>query len=171
MSTGNLTSSLLTFALKLGNSVVVSLLVTTGLLMVPVSCTCGASVPHSHSLFELPHHHHGSSDHRDDHMDDSVLVSSAEAKHEHDRDCDEVLDELAHADHGERHALANALEQHDGWVIKSAPSSSIGHPIAMTQPALIMLPGQQCESLILPPYRLLEGTDTIPETPPPRTLL
>jgi hypothetical protein len=171
MSTGNLTSSLHAFTLKVGNSVVVSLLVTVGLLMVPVSCTCGASIPHSHSLFELPHHHHGSDGYRSGHTAGSHRDASSDSNGEHGEDCEEYATETTGADHETHHAMSNALEQHNGWVIKSPPNSSIGHPIAMTQPALIMLPGQQCESLILPPYRLLEGTDTIPETPPPRTLL
>ncbi len=31
------------------------------LLLFPTVCTCGAEMPHPHTLFELPGHHHGSS--------------------------------------------------------------------------------------------------------------
>lgn len=33
-------------------------LVITGLLHFPSSCTCGAQLPHTHSLFQLAGHHH-----------------------------------------------------------------------------------------------------------------
>jgi hypothetical protein len=34
------------------------LLVLLGLLSVPTSCTCGATVAHAHSLFLIPYDHH-----------------------------------------------------------------------------------------------------------------
>lgn len=35
------------------------LVILAGLLNFPTLCTCGAAIAHSHSLFLIPHHHHG----------------------------------------------------------------------------------------------------------------
>lgn len=159
--------------MKLINTVFVSLLVIAGLLTAPVTCMCGASIPHGHSLFQLPFHSHADADHpapgdaghdaheRTDHMASVVVLQEDE--------CDDGGERSGiHPDGLKYSALSNATEKQDGAVLQVPPGSSTGQPVAITQPALIPLPGQQSESLLLPSAPVLEGLDHSPEIPPPR---
>jgi hypothetical protein len=164
----------------LGIRGLVPLSLVLGLLMAPVTCTCGAAIPHGHSLFQLPHHNHAAPDHSHDHDagDHDHRSGSAEALHIHPlatfmpHKVDEC-DEMGHHHPGliaaTNFALSNALEQHDGWTLKAPPSSSFGQPTVMTQPSLIdRIAAQQCDSIDLPATRMLVGMVTTPEPPPPR---
>lgn len=58
-------------------SLLLTVALLAGLLNFPVTCACGAAVPHGHSLFQLAgHHHHGPADahdhgHAHDHSHDT----------------------------------------------------------------------------------------------------
>ena len=168
MTTSQSTGPLIRIVQRIASSAVLSLLAVAGLLMIPVSCTCGATVPHGHSLFELPFHHHGADDHADHEMDHShgahgVTPSTHEMSQEM---CDSHIPD---GSVGFSFATSNALEsQQDGATLNAPPSSSVGHPMAMTTPGLIALNPPACERIALPPTRVLEGSQPAPETPPPQ---
>lgn len=175
MNTGERFRPVQTYVVRLASSVLLTLLVAAGLLMVPVSCMCGSSVPHGHSLFQLPSHRHGNIDSHEregsppGHGNHDSRIASSDA---------DGIDHSSVAHHiaaGEPRqtfspAASNALEKHDGAVVQAPPSSSFGHPIAMTQPSTITLADQQCERLVLPSVRTMTGLEQTPETPPPRAL-
>lgn len=149
------------------------MLVVLGLLMAPVSCMCGASVPHGHSLFQLPNHNHGAVD---DHEDDSGSVSEHSGAYAHlphplmldDPECDNGHLTYPYAG-DEGVARSNAMEQQSGAVLQTPPSSSFGQPMVMAQSSAIDTPTPtECEPLNLPATRTLEGLETLPETPPPQ---
>ena len=154
----------------------IPLLLVGGLLMAPVSCMCGASVPHGHSLFQLPQHNHASDGH-DDHAEspdspDHRAHSSATFEHQPhplmsaDPECDRPGDVLTFTGN---FALSNAMEHQDGAVLQAPPSSSFGQPMVIAQPSSIITPSaQHCALLDLPGARTLEGLATSPETPPPQ---
>lgn len=53
-------TSLSAIAARFGaGSLLIASLAIGGLLSVPTRCTCGADLPHEHSLFGLRHHYHG----------------------------------------------------------------------------------------------------------------
>jgi hypothetical protein len=159
-------------------SAVIPLMLIFGLLMAPVTCTCGASVPHGHSLFQLPHHHHG-----DDAHEHPVEHHDAQhAGHDHQKErgfshlphplavsepeCDSPqLDMLLAGNF----VLANAMEHQDGAVLKAPPASSFGQPMVIAQPSVAAVQtAHVCESIDLPATRTLEGLATTPEPPPPK---
>jgi hypothetical protein len=161
----------LRYGSRLAGGGLVPLLVLLGLLMAPVTCTCGAGVPHGHSLFQLAHHHH---DEDHDHSHDSVASVQADQGYSHvphpliaaELECDKPNSRLFFDGN---FALANAMEQQESAVLHASSISSFGQPMAMAQPSL---PGtiscEQCEPLNLPVTQMLEGLSTSPETPPPR---
>jgi hypothetical protein len=168
-----------TVARQLLASGVLPLMLVFGLLLAPVTCTCGASVPHGHSLFQLPHHHHGAGD--DSHTHHNENEHSEHGSHSNhasgfthlphplavdEPECDTPeLDMLLAGNF----VLANALEQQDGAVLKAPPASSFGQPMVIAQPSLT--PNNtidSCESIDLPGTRILEGMATSPEPPPPK---
>jgi hypothetical protein len=169
MDTGSTSRPLQFIALKLANSVFISLLVVTGLLMIPVSCTCGAAIPHGHSLFQLPHHNHASTDAHAGHETPNDAVVSLD-QFMKDWECVGSNGDATNLHHKYHFALSNVLEQHDGTAVQAPPSSSIGHPIAMTQSSMIALPCLECQVISLPPTQTLQGAEPLPETPPPRQL-
>lgn len=173
---GGVTSALLgSIGLRLVNTVFVTFVVTGGLLMAPVSCMCGASIPHGHSLFQLPFHNHASVDHaahearthvvhqRPGNALPSLMIPDVE--------CGNGASE-SHFSTEEFSSIArsNAMEKNDDVSLQAPPNSSVGQPIAVTQPTLITLPGQQCELITLPPARVMEGLEPSPEIPPPRSV-
>lgn len=153
------------------------LMLVFGLLLAPVTCTCGASVPHGHSLFQLPHHHHGDDD--QGHYDHDE-ASDHQSHGHHDSEFAHVPHPLAviesECDDSElsmllagNFVLANALEHQDGAVLNAPPTSSFGQPMTIAQPALPTIDSVDvCETVDLPSTRTLEGTATAPETPPPQ---
>jgi hypothetical protein len=162
---------------RLASSAFLAILATVGLVMVPVSCTCGAPLPHAHSLFELPFHHHAHDDGRyhvdqDDHDHHGHASAVAFATPELALLGDEVMcDSLKRGNTtGFNVAASNALEQHEGATLQAPPTSSVGHAIAMTTPALVTIAEPLCETLLLPPARVLKGSTPLPETPPPQHL-
>ncbi len=154
------------FGLRLFGGAFIPLLAVAGLLLTPVSCMCGASVPHGHSLFQLPYHHHGANHNESDSMSESHgSMKGVGHVGESDGECDGHRRMLTFDGN---FALSNLAEQSDGAALKAPPSSSFGHAMAMTQPTFVSMSPVNCESIDLPPARMLEGTQTSPETPPPR---
>lgn len=152
------------------------LMLVVGLLIAPVSCTCGASVPHGHSLFQLPHHHHAAGD--KDHEHHSGEEHAGHSNHTDgfahlphplavdESECNDPQIEMLLAGN---FAFSNALEQQDSAILQAPPASSFGQPMAIAQPSLMTIAETSvCESIALPATRVLEGMATSPETPPPR---
>jgi hypothetical protein len=151
---------------------IVPALMVLGMLMAPVNCTCGSSIPHGHSLFQLAHHHHG--DDHDEHSDHAEHEEHDAGRFAHlphpamidEPECDSPPDKFEFSGN---FALSNAMEQQDSVAMQSAPSTSFAHPLAIAQPSAIDTPSsQECDSVFLPATRTLEGVATSPETPPPR---
>jgi hypothetical protein len=175
VSTRMMSTALARTGMRLAGSGLVPLLLVLGLLMAPVSCTCGTSIPHGHSLFQLPHHHHGaaeygdSHDHGEHHAPARTHDGFAHQLHplmNIDPECDELQSEVIFPD---SFAFSNMMEQQDSWVVKAPPSSSVGQPMAMSQASQITTPSAHtCNSIDLPRTRTLQGLETSPETPPPR---
>lgn len=147
------------------------LLVVAGLFLSPVSCTCGASIPHGHSLFQLPNHNHGAVD---DHPADQHVVEPEKNSFAHqphplmvvDSECDKPKPGSRYAGN---FAMSNALEQQDSAVLQLPSASSFGQPMVIAQPSSLITPvAEQCEPVNLPTTRPLEGLATSPETPPPQ---
>jgi hypothetical protein len=168
-STVMISQALLRSGIPMVGSGLVPLLLVLGLLMAPVTCTCGAGVPHGHSLFQLPHHNHAADqNHDDDHVPHSghgyshvphPLIAA-------DLECDEPNSRLFF---NGNFALANAMEQQDSAVLQAPSTSSFGQAVAMAQPSLpATMSCEQCEPLNLPGTRTLEGLSPPPETPPPQ---
>lgn len=158
---------------------VLPLLLAFGLLLAPVTCICGASAPHGHSLFQLPHHHHGAGD--EDHTHHDGVEHSGHSSHSnHDHGFAHLPHPLAVSEPecndpqinmliAGNFVLSNALEQQDSAVLQAPPASSFGQPMAIAQPSLTTIgETNACESVDLPATRVLEGMATSPETPPPR---
>jgi hypothetical protein len=62
------------------SSLALPILLTAGLATAPTTCLCGAGVPHTHSLFQLPGHHHRPDD-RHEHWNEVRLgTASADAE-------------------------------------------------------------------------------------------
>ncbi len=163
-------------AIRMGQTIilgsVVPALLVVGLLLTPVSCTCGAGVPHGHFLFQLAHHHHGDEDgdhhaHESDVAEhDSGFAHQPHPKMIEEPECTEGPGELGFTAH---FALSNAMEQ-DSAVLQTTSASAFGQPSPMAQPSLIETPTvEQCDSIYLPATRMLEGVAISPETPPPKT--
>lgn len=149
------------------------MLLVLGLLIAPVTCDCGAGVPHGYSIF---HNHTVASDDDDQHKPTDV--------HPEDRFEDRTAADFDHQPHpliassldGTRHLLfsgtfmlANALEKKDSAVVNTLPISSFGQPMVMAQLASAMLVTlDENEPIDLPGTRTLEGTTPSPEPPPPR---
>jgi hypothetical protein len=166
-------------AARLVSGSLLPLLAVLGMLLMPVSCTCGAQVPHGHSLFQLPHHHHGAYDAAGDAH--SAVEDVSHAHHVHggkaavpaglkgDADCDGAAAMMSSAQFTNV-ALQNVMEKGDGAVVKGPPTSSVGQPMTFAQPALIPLPVACSNPLALPGVRQMHGTITLPETPPPQSI-
>jgi hypothetical protein len=162
-------------ARKIGSLGIIPFALVLGLLMAPVTCTCGASVPHGHSLFQLPHHHHGADDsHHDHHSEDYDHTSHQKTGFSHsphplmvdNPECDEPIHLLGNSGH---FALSNALEHQDSAVIQPPPTSSFGQPMTIAQPPGISTPlERECDSIFLPATRTLQGVAISPEIPPPK---
>ena len=166
------TNAAIRTGLKLSLGGVVPALLVFGLLLTPVTCTCGSSIPHGHFLFQLQHHVHDQDGHESDEADATAEASEHDSGFSHKPhpmmidECDDGPGETGFTAH---FALSNAMEQQDSAVVNSPPASSIAQPSAITQPSMIETPNvQQCDSIYLPSTRTLEGVATSPETPPPK---
>ena len=160
-------------------SVVLPLMLMFGLLLAPVTCTCGASVPHGHSLFQLPHHHHGSDDHGHDHNHANEHHDHADHGH-HDSGFAHLPHPLAVSEPecedpkltmllAGNFVLSNALEHQDSAVLQAPPASSFGQPMTIAQPSVASIQTvDACESIDLPSTRTMQGLTTTPEPPPPK---
>jgi hypothetical protein len=164
-STVMISQALLRSGIRLTGSGMVPLLVVFGLLLAPATCTCGAGVPHGHSLFQLAHHHH------DADQDAQPQASQGFSHVPHpliaaDLECDKPNSRLFF---NGNFALANAMEQQDSAVLQTPSIQSFGQPMAIAQPSIsATVSCDQCEPLNLPATRTLEGLSPSPETPPPR---
>jgi hypothetical protein len=171
MSTVMLSTALARTGLGLVGGGLIPLLLVFGLLLAPVSCMCGASVPHGHSLFQLPHHNHSAVDHDHHGYYTGQRHEDGFVHHTHplmavDLECE---DPGGFTEYTGNFALSNAMEHQDGAIVQAPPSSSFGQPMVIAQPSLpTTVDIGQCEPLNLPSTRTLEGLATSPETPPPR---
>ncbi len=150
---------------------IIPALLVVGLLLTPVNCACGASLPHGHFLFQLAHHHHDEDLHEQPDDSDEVVQHESGFSHQphpmvvEEPDCGESPGERGFTAH---FALSNAIEN-DSAMLQAPPTSSFGQPAPIAQPSLIETPTlQQCDSVYLPTTRTLEGVATSPETPPPK---
>jgi hypothetical protein len=124
-----------------------------GMLITPVSCTCGAQIPHGHSLFQLPHHYHGgdpeahpgASRHAEHGADSRADINASHSTRSWHNvmaapgACEKTGKTAGHSMKFS-FALDNLLEQGEGSSVSPPPTSSFGQPIAIAQPSLVSLP-------------------------------
>lgn len=147
---------------------IIPVLLALGMLLAPVNCACGASIPHGHFLNQLPLHQHD--DAQNDHSGTSAQHDSGFSHQPHPKiveesGCGNTPGELEFTAH---FALSNAMEQ-DSTLLQPSVTSSFGLPAPIAQPSLVETPTlEQSDSVYLTATRTLEGVATSPETPPPK---